>query len=97
MQREKKMTSKQTTKMIVRILHDFRQQDRKERIAITTQMLLTLEQLINELKEPIHETKAVQKRRKAKSRETAVDPKPPVKPVRVAEPSKPKKPKYSGL
>jgi hypothetical protein len=39
---------------------------------------------------------AASKRRSAKSRETELDPKPPVKPVRVAAPSKPKKPKYSG-
>ena len=39
---------------------------------------------------------AASKRRAAKSRETEVDPKPPIKPVRVAAASKPKKPKYSG-
>lgn len=36
------------------------------------------------------------KRRAAKSKETELDPKPPINPVRVAAPSKPKKPKYSG-
>ena len=83
--------------MIAQILHNFRQQEHKEQIAITTQMLLTVEQLVKELKVSIHETNTAQKRRTAQSRETAVDPKHPVKPVRVAEPSKPKKPKYSGL
>lgn len=49
------------------------------------------------LSEELREGDAASKRRKAKRRETEVDPKPPVKPVTVAEPSKPKKPKYSGL
>jgi hypothetical protein len=53
---------------------------------------ICLEQLRNDL----HESDAATNRRKAKGRETKVDPKPPVSPVRVAAASKPKKPKYSG-
>ena len=49
------------------------------------------------IRDGLSEGDAAAKRRKAKRRETEVDPKPPVKPVRVAEPSKPRKPKYSGL
>ncbi len=52
---------------------------------------------LKQLNYDLNEEDAATRRRKAKRRETEVDPKPPVKPVTVAEPSKPKKPKYSGL
>jgi hypothetical protein len=51
---------------------------------------------LKQLREQPNKNGAASKRRTAKSQETKLDPKPPVKPVRVAEPSKPKKPKYSG-
>lgn len=59
-------------------------------------LLCALREQVARLRQILHEDTAASKRRKAKSRETEVDPKSPVKPVRVAEPSKPKKPKYTG-
>ena len=68
-----------------------------QRLAFAMQLLDCADALVAELRERVLENDAAAKRRKAKRRETEVDPKPPVKPVSVAEPAKPKKPKYRGL
>ena len=60
-------------------------------------LLTTSSQALRSFRESLREQDAAAQRRKAKRRETEVDPKPPIKPVRVAAPSKPRKPKYSGL
>ena len=69
------------------------QADRIEAVSLLINAAdICLEQLRNDL----HESDAASNRRKAKGRETGLDPKPPISPVRVASASKPKKPKYSG-
>ncbi len=67
-----------------------------ERLTIAGALLDLTSQYIQQLSTELNESGTTAQRRKAKERETATDPKPPVKPVRVAEPTKPKKPKYSG-
>ncbi len=70
---------------------------RAQQIEIATLLIRTASIYVKLLRDDLQESTTETNRRKAKRRETEVDPKPPVKPVRVAEPSKPKKPKYSGL
>ncbi len=70
--------------------------DVAERLAIAGALLDLTSQYLQQLSTELNESGTKTQRRKAKERETATDPKPPVKPVRVAEPTKPKKPKYSG-
>lgn len=67
-----------------------------QRVKTAKLLLDTAMVLTSDLRNAVQEDDAATKRRKAKRRETEVDPKPPVKPVRVAEPPKAKKPKYSG-
>ncbi|MDO6456290.1 hypothetical protein Q4494_04305 [Celeribacter halophilus] len=90
-----------TPQQIEQQLHDTTQSKRRTNFADELDkaviLLRTLSDQVEHLRHILHEDDAATRRRKAKNRETAVDPKPPVKPVRVAEPSKPKKPKYSGL
>lgn len=73
-----------------------RGQGTAERMAIAGALLELTSQYIQQLSAELNENTTTTQRRKAKERETAADPKPPVKPVRIAEPSKPKKPNYSG-
>lgn len=68
-----------------------------QRMEIVNLLIRAASDCLRQLNDELHEADAATNRRKAKRRETEVDPKPPVKPVTVAEPSKPKKPKYSGL
>ena len=68
----------------------------REKLQVAQILLRTASRCIRSLNAELIETNAMTDRRKAKRRETELDPKPPTKPVRVAEPSKPKKPKYSG-
>ena len=91
------MTTRQVRTASAQILQSFSHQKQSGQLAITRAMIALTHQLINELKQSVQEDDAASRRRKAKRRETELDPKPPVKPVRVAEPSKPRKPKYSGL
>lgn len=67
-----------------------------ERLNVAQLLIGTAHFYVNGLRAEMHESNVDASRRKAKSAETKVDPKPPVKPVRVAEPSKQKMPKYSG-
>jgi len=68
-----------------------------QRVKIAKLLLDTAMVLTSDLRNAVQEDDAATKRRKAKRRETEVDPKPPVKPVSIAKPTKPKKPKYNGL
>lgn len=86
-----------TTRTIKALRRGFAGQTRTQKLATTQAMLTATAECLNDLRQLVHETDAAAQRRKAKRRETELDPKPPVKPVRVAEPSKPRKPKYSGL
>lgn len=86
-----------TTKTINALRRGFAEQTRAQKLATTQAMLTATAECVDDLRQLMHETYAAAQRRKAKRRETELDPKPPVKPVRVAEPSKPRKPKYSGL
>lgn len=86
-----------TTETINALRRGFAGQTRAQKLVTTQAMLRATAECVNDLRQLVHETDAAAQRRKAKRRETEVDPKPPVKPVRVAEPSKPRKPKYSGL
>jgi hypothetical protein len=67
-----------------------------ERLSVAQLLIGTAHFCVNGLRAEMYESDVEANRRKAKSAETKVDPKPPVKPVRVAEPSKQKLPKYSG-
>ncbi len=69
----------------------------QQRVKTAKLLLDTAAVLTSDLRSAVQEDDAATKRRKAKGRETQVDPKPPVKPVSVAKPTKPKKPKYNGL
>jgi hypothetical protein len=91
------MSTTQTARALRTLRASFEQQTRPQQLATAQAMLRTTDLFIRQLKLQIHETDAASQRRTAKSRETEIDPKPPVKPVRVAEPSKPRKPKYRGL
>ncbi len=73
------------------------QQTQPDRLETATLLIRAATCCLQLFSEKLREDDAATRRRKAKRRETEVDPKPPVKPVTVAEPSKPKKPKYSGL
>lgn len=74
-----------------------RQYSRQERLTCVNLLVATASGQIAQLRQDLSEEDAATRRRKAKRRETEVDPKPPIKPVRVAEPRKPRKPNYSGL
>lgn len=74
----------------------FSQMSLDQRYEATRKLMQTTEFCIQQLRAGVIESDAATNRRKAKRRETEVDPKPPVKPVTVAEPSKPKKPSYKG-
>jgi hypothetical protein len=67
-----------------------------DRIDTTKLLIRAADICLEQLRSDLHESDAATNRRKAKGRETKVDPKPPVSPVSVAAASKPKKPKYSG-
>lgn len=86
-----------TTETINALRRGFAGQTHAQKLATTQAMLRATAQCVDDLRQLVRETDAAAQRRKAKRRETEVDPKPPVKPVRVAAPSKPRKPKYSGL
>ncbi len=75
----------------------YNRMNRRQRLATAQMLFDTAADFAMQLRSEVQEGDAATKRRKAKRRETEVDPKPPVKPVSVAEPSKPKKPKYNGL
>lgn len=75
---------------------DFSRMNVDQRYSAARQLLQTAEFCIQQLRKDVYESDAATNRRKAKRRETEVDPKPPVKPVTIAEPSKPKKPTYKG-
>lgn len=83
-----------------RSLHDLEarhdEQSKCERLKIAQMLMRSARKYVECMRDEMHESQVINNRRKLKSRETELDPKPPVKPVRVAEPSKPKKPKYSG-
>ena len=81
---------------LYKLTYDSPRYGRQERLRAAKLLLTALSEQITQLHQELREDGAAARRRKAKSRETEVDPKPPVKPVRVAEPSKPRKPKYSG-
>jgi len=74
----------------------FSQMSLDQRYEATRKLMQTTEFCIQQLRGDVIESDAATNRRKAKRRETEVDPKPPVKPVIIAEPSKPKKPTYKG-
>lgn len=84
------------TKMINALRRGFADRTHAQKLAITQALMRATAECINDLRQLVNETDAAAQRRKAKRRETELDPKPPVKPVRVAEPSKPREPRYSG-
>jgi hypothetical protein len=75
---------------------DYHDMNGTERYAAAQMLIKTASLCVEQLRKGMCEGNAATNRRKAKRRETEVDPKPPVSPVSVAEPSKPTKPKYSG-
>jgi len=75
---------------------DFNELNRSEQQVAAQMLINTANFCIEQMRKNMREGDAAANRRKAKRRETELDPKPPISPVRVAEPSKPKKPKYSG-
>ncbi|NDW53609.1 hypothetical protein [Aliiroseovarius sp. PrR006] len=79
-----------------RLEANHRTQSTQERLKIAQLLMQSASSYVQRLRTELREDGAAASRRKAKRRETELDPKPPVKPVRVAEPSKPRKPKYSG-
>ena len=75
----------------------FKHMTKSEQLSLLVALIETTSACARQFPHRVRESDAAAKRRKAKGRETEVDPKPPVRPVSVAEPSKPKKPKYRGL
>ncbi|WP_171134954.1 hypothetical protein [Ruegeria sp. HKCCD7221] len=76
---------------------NFHKIGRNEQVQLVQLLIHTANHCIQNLREELSEEDAAAKRRKAKRKETELDPKPPLRPITVAEPSKPKKPKYTGL
>ena len=68
----------------------------KQRETVLRKLIFTAAIYARPLSE-IRETSSAANRRKLKSKETSLDPKPAMKPVNIAKPHKPKKPKYSGI
>ena len=93
---DKKMELNRLKRTLQDLTVDFSELSNSEQ-QIAAQMLInTANFCIEQMRKDMRESDAAANRRKAKRRETELDPKPPISPVRVAEPSKPKKPKYSG-
>ena len=90
------MTIAKLRRCLAQIIDDYQNQYIQERLLVANLLVKTAALCVEQLRGEMRENHTWTSRRKAKRRETASDPKPPVKPVRVAEPSKPKKPKYSG-
>jgi hypothetical protein len=75
---------------------NYNQLNKADRFETVKLLISTTNVCLEKLRNGLHESDATTNRRKAKGRETELDPKPPISPVRVAAASKPKKPKYSG-
>jgi hypothetical protein len=75
---------------------NYNQLSKADRIEAVKLLISATNICLEKLRSELHESDATTNRRKAKGRETELDPKPPISPVRVAAASKPKKPKYSG-
>lgn len=90
------MTTKELEHAMRRFRAGYDNMSTAERLNVAQLLIGTAHFYVNGLRAEMYESDAATNRRKAKSAETKVDPKPPVKPVRVAEPSKQKLPKYSG-
>lgn len=90
------METKQLTMALQKVQQQLCEMDANQQLQLTQLLLDMISGYIEQMRKQMSESDAVTIRRRAKARETAIDPKRPVKPVRVAEPSKPKKPKYSG-
>ena len=75
---------------------NYNQLSKADRIETISLLISAADICLEKLRNDLHESDATTNRRKAKGRETGLDPKPPISPVRVAAASKPKKPKYSG-
>ena len=75
---------------------NYNQLSKANRIEAVSLLINAADICLEQLRNDLHESDAASNRRKAKGRETGLDPKPPISPVRVAAASKPKKPKYSG-
>lgn len=84
-------------KELERVCAEFDSMKPRERYEVVRQLMHTARYMVTRISTDLREETAAARHREAKRRETAVDPKPPIKPITVAEPSKPKKPKYKGL
>lgn len=90
------MPLREIKKTIFELRKDFGTLPKHEQVRVTQWLLDTADYCIEGVRLQEQDSTTAANRRKAKKRETELDPKPPTKPVRVSEPSKPKKPNYSG-
>ncbi|MEO1110041.1 MAG: hypothetical protein AAFX90_19170 [Pseudomonadota bacterium] len=90
------MRSSELNLRLSQLAASYHKQTMRKRLQIAHLLIQEAHRCILQIRDELRESQTATQRRKAKERETATDPKPPVKPVRVAEPTKPKKPKYSG-